>query len=296
MSCSRREFCGVMAGGTALLSVGLPGCGNDVNAAPSITASVIDDSSSDHYGQIPILVPRYPDLMAAGGAITVYLEPLAPATRPFEIPVHGVLLIHRGAPGDNNEYIAVQSNCPHAGCPLGYSSSDKLIECPCHASKFRTVVDLGSTTEHVGDVVHLPARQGLTAWAAAVDGDTVYIDLNTLANNDMLPAVVDGKVTLVVGQYPALQQTGGSLTGQPKGLADTLVVVRVSDSAFTVLSAICTHQSCTVMYAPGDKAFDCPCHGSVFDVNGKVQAGPAPAPLTNYANTFDGTTLTITVA
>jgi len=28
-----------------------------------------------------------------------------------------------------------------------------------------------------------------------------------------------------------------------------------------------------------EKAFHCPCHGSVFDIDGRVQAGPAPRPL-----------------
>ncbi len=40
---------------------------------------------------------------------------------------------------------------------------------------------------------------------------------------------------------------------------------------------ICTHLGCRVEEAGSD--FECPCHGSVFDRNGKVIKGPAQKPL-----------------
>lgn len=40
------------------------------------------------------------------------------------------------------------------------------------------------------------------------------------------------------------------------------------------ISLACTHQGCTVQLAEDDK-FHCPCHGSVFDRQGKVLKGPA---------------------
>ena len=43
------------------------------------------------------------------------------------------------------------------------------------------------------------------------------------------------------------------------------------------MSAVCTHLGCTVNLA--GKGFHCPCHGSVFNPNGAVVSGPAPAPL-----------------
>lgn len=55
-----------------------------------------------------------------------------------------------------------------------------------------------------------------------------------------------------------------------------LFVVRKADE-FHVISAICTHLGCTVQWR-GDE-FDCPCHGSRFNANGGVIAGPAPRPL-----------------
>jgi Rieske Fe-S protein len=40
------------------------------------------------------------------------------------------------------------------------------------------------------------------------------------------------------------------------------------------LSSICTHKKCK-LDADVDKTFYCPCHGSTFDVDGKVTEGPA---------------------
>lgn len=46
---------------------------------------------------------------------------------------------------------------------------------------------------------------------------------------------------------------------------------------FRAASAVCTHLGCTVNLV--GKGFHCPCHGSVFNENGAVVSGPAPAPL-----------------
>ena len=56
------------------------------------------------------------------------------------------------------------------------------------------------------------------------------------------------------------------------------------------VSSICTHLGCNVKWNGGREGFDCPCHGSTYDQNGKNISGPAPKPLKWYemALTSDG--------
>jgi Rieske Fe-S protein len=44
------------------------------------------------------------------------------------------------------------------------------------------------------------------------------------------------------------------------------------------LSSYCTHRKCK-LEAESDRTFNCPCHGSTFDSNGKVTEGPAKRDL-----------------
>jgi thiosulfate dehydrogenase [quinone] large subunit len=65
-------------------------------------------------------------------------------------------------------------------------------------------------------------------------------------------------------------------------------VLQLEAGRFTALSAVCTHQGCTVSFDSASKGFDCPCHGSRYDSAGKVLNGPATAPLPTIAVTVDG--------
>jgi menaquinol-cytochrome c reductase iron-sulfur subunit len=55
--------------------------------------------------------------------------------------------------------------------------------------------------------------------------------------------------------------------------------IKRPDGGVTVFSPICTHLGCGYRWEQGDHAFKCPCHGSVYDREGKVIAGPAPRKL-----------------
>ncbi len=101
----------------------------------------------------------------------------------------------------------------------------------------------------------------------------------------------DGRVALRLADHPELSAAGGSLTIQPRGREDPLLVLRLDDREFAVLSPICTHRGCTVEVA-GDR-LECPCHGSTYDRKGTVLGGPAERALARYAAHVDGERLVI---
>jgi menaquinol-cytochrome c reductase iron-sulfur subunit len=59
----------------------------------------------------------------------------------------------------------------------------------------------------------------------------------------------------------------------------TIWIVKKPDSSVVAYSSNCTHLGCGYRWIEAQQRFACPCHGSIFDINGTVLAGPAPRPL-----------------
>ena len=59
----------------------------------------------------------------------------------------------------------------------------------------------------------------------------------------------------------------------------TVFLVWDGEKQVRAMSATCTHLGCQVRWEADKKHFLCPCHGGVYDVTGKVIAGPPPRPL-----------------
>jgi cytochrome b6-f complex iron-sulfur subunit len=75
--------------------------------------------------------------------------------------------------------------------------------------------------------------------------------------------------------------------------AGNVLVAHTGADSFVALTATCTHQTCTISAFSG-QAYVCPCHGSQFDMNGRVLNGPAARALRQYQTQFAGGVLTIT--
>jgi glycine/D-amino acid oxidase-like deaminating enzyme/nitrite reductase/ring-hydroxylating ferredoxin subunit len=56
-------------------------------------------------------------------------------------------------------------------------------------------------------------------------------------------------------------------------------VFRDDDGTLHAVSLRCTHLGCLLRYNAAERSWDCPCHGSRFDVDGSVLEGPATSPL-----------------
>ena len=86
-----------------------------------------------------------------------------------------------------------------------------------------------------------------------------------------------------VSYGPAQRRVLGELArfppGDPVYVEDAGVFILRDAKGMRALSAPCTHLGCTVRSDRASGGFICPCHGSRYDAEGKVLAGPAPASL-----------------
>ena len=62
-------------------------------------------------------------------------------------------------------------------------------------------------------------------------------------------------------------------------LEDSRMFVFRRPEGLFAISSICTHLGCNVRWEEENDGFECPCHGSSFDENGKNTGGPSPKPL-----------------
>ena len=105
-------------------------------------------------------------------------------------------------------------------------------------------------------------------------------------------SVVNGAVVVTIDAASPLASVGSAASAAT--MLGTFLIARTAQDSFTVVTAQCTHQACTIT-GFANQRYVCPCHGSQFTTNGTVVQGPAIVPLAQFANQFANNVLTITV-
>jgi menaquinol-cytochrome c reductase iron-sulfur subunit len=72
---------------------------------------------------------------------------------------------------------------------------------------------------------------------------------------------------------------------------DTAWVVKLDDRNVVAFGPQCTHLGCAYHWDESKSEFICPCHTTLFSIEGNVISGPAPRPLDRYESKLDGTKL-----
>lgn len=103
-------------------------------------------------------------------------------------------------------------------------------------------------------------------------------------------SVSNNTISLTVSAASPLAAVGSAALVQYNGGA--ILVAHAAQDTFIALTAICTHQGCTITgYQNGQ--YVCPCHGSRYNTNGQVVQGPAQFPLRSYPTQFANSQLVI---
>jgi Rieske Fe-S protein len=122
--------------------------------------------------------------------------------------------------------------------------------------------------------------------ASAMDGEGADACAPAQCTDDASTLVVD------IAKHPALAKLGGSVTLTDARYVDpvcgqsSFVVAQPTANKFIAISSSCTHQCCTVSFT--GQGFFCPCHGSTYDLTGKVTGGPAREALPKVPLCADG--------
>ena len=104
----------------------------------------------------------------------------------------------------------------------------------------------------------------------------------------------DGKARCSFAQFPSLRTAGGSAIVDVKG-SFPLLVMRVSDTSVSALSATCTHEYCTLVYR-GSGDVGCTCHNAHFTLTGAIVSGPPRIPVPAYAATLTSDGISVDIA
>lgn len=80
-----------------------------------------------------------------------------------------------------------------------------------------------------------------------------------------------GLEDLVAGEGGIVSSDGAKVAGY-----------RDDEGRLHAVSATCTHLGCEVAWNAAERSWDCPCHGSRFDPDGRVLNGPATKPLGSH--------------
>ncbi|HVL81623.1 MAG TPA: FAD-dependent oxidoreductase [Actinomycetota bacterium] len=115
-------------------------------------------------------------------------------------------------------------------------------------------------------------------WAETFDP----VRLNLKAS---LPEVVTHNVEAVtelvservkaLGPLPSLDDVAPGEGKVVRHEGQVLAAARSADGEVHLVSPWCTHMGCQLTFNPAEESWDCPCHGSRFDLSGHVVQGPA---------------------
>ena len=101
------------------------------------------------------------------------------------------------------------------------------------------------------------------------------------------------KLAVKIDKIPSLKKVGGS--ARVKLVGKEILLIRDSSTSVKGMGAKCTHKACDLSYSAKRGKIECTCHGSAFDLTGKVLSGPATQSLPVYPAQLSGDRIVLVV-
>jgi len=129
--------------------------------------------------------------------------------------------------------------------------------------------------------------------AAVLGGISAGISACIPSTAPTIKADLRGNTILFDANIPELANVGDGVKLDNPALEYPILFIKKSDSSFLALSTECTHLGCQVRMQKN--LLRCPCHGSVYDLDGNVLSGPAEKSLEVHPVRMNGTKAEISV-
>lgn len=181
-----------------------------------------------------------------------YKEIVAQWSSQYYVPADGLAYIGQ-MPGENNIYISTGYN----GNGMTFGSMASLIIPDLMEGKTTPLSDLLS-----------PGRIKPVASAKNVLTEVFNASAHFVKDKFSAEKIKDLE-TLSSGEGKIIKHEG-----------QTIAAYRDAKSELHLLSPICPHTGCNVVWNPSEVTWDCPCHGSRFSIEGELLNGPALSDLT----------------
>jgi len=166
-------------------------------------------------------------------------------------PVDSLAFIGRNPMDDENVYIVTGDS----GNGITHSTIASIL-----------IPDLIQGRPNAWEKLYDPSRKTLKAATDFVKENTNFV--GHMVRDWVRPSEVENVEAIKRGEGAILRRG-----------ASKVAVYRDDDGMLHERSAVCTHLGCVVQWNAGEKSWDCPCHGSRFDCEGRILNGPAIKPL-----------------
>ncbi|ABI64481.1 MULTISPECIES: ubiquinol-cytochrome c reductase iron-sulfur subunit [Maricaulis] len=135
---------------------------------------------------------------------------------------------------------------------------------------------------------------GLSAWpfldsfnpaADTLAAGTTEVDVSALEPGERVTVAWRERPVFIERRTPQTLALARADDDDPNLIDPEIDADRVKDEEWLVVIGVCTHLGCVPLgQSAGDNrgrfgGWYCPCHGSVYDVSGRVRRGPAPTNL-----------------
>lgn len=113
------------------------------------------------------------------------------------------------------------------------------------------------------------------------------------SSSNQISEVMEQNGGEVIIDNTKLKNIGDRIILEVKNFNSKIILIKTGINEYRALSLMCSHKGCELVVY--NNFFECPCHGSEFDIQGNALKWPATEPLVKYKTIINNNTITILI-